>query len=77
MPLRAKLAAPDRAAHVEHGKGGETQRPGEVRRPGGGLQRHRCVVAGERRQGGVPVTEVNRSQVENEFRIHGLEDLKP
>lgn len=77
MPLRPQIPAPDRAAHVEHGEGGETQWPGELRHPGGGLQRHRCIVAGERRQGGVPVAEVNRSQVENEFGIHDLEDLRP
>lgn len=77
MALRPEVAASDGATEIQHGEGGEAERPGELRSPGGGLQRHRCIVAGERRQGGVPVGEINRSQVENEFGIHDLEDLIP
>jgi len=49
VTLRAKRAAPDRPAQVEHRPRRKAQRPGAFRGPDRRLQRQRIVVAGERR----------------------------
>lgn len=73
MALGAKLATSDRAPHFQYREGREAQWTGEFGGPCRCLQRHRRVVAGERRQVGVATAQVNPTQVENEFGSHGSE----
>lgn len=77
MALGPEIAATDRPAEVQHGPSGKAEGAGAILGPDRRLQGKGIVVAGEPRQGGVAFAQVNRSQVENEFEIHDLEDLIP
>jgi hypothetical protein len=70
MPLGSQFAPPDRAAQAQDSESREAQDTGEFRRPDGGLQRHRSVIACKRRYRGKAVAQVDGAYIKDELRIH-------
>lgn len=75
VALGSKLAALDSAAEIEDRERREAQPASDLGSPDRGLQRHWTVIAGESSRIGKPIGRINLTQVENEFRVHGLKSL--